>query len=319
MCYMFAAKRLCRVLLVISLLLGSSPAQLQARTTLPLRIGVIPSDFAAQAYYAKDTGLFARAGLNVEVEPVKNGAAAAAAILAGSLDVAYSNVLTLAIAHVHGLPLTALAVANLYSAKDPAAGFIGVKQTSSIFSAKDFDGKTIAVGALHDVTDLAAHAWVDKNGGDSRKVQWVEIQISEMAPIVLSGRVDGAVINVGVYPTLGKPHDPIRVVAHSYDAIAPVFAVGAWVTTKDWLSRHPDEARRFITAITEAARWGNTHHHASARILARYTRQSVAKIDASVRYEYGTNLTAALLQPQITAAANYGWLKKAFSAREIIM
>lgn len=44
-----------------------------------LRVGVIPSDFAAQAYYAKDMGFFTKANINAEIIPVKSGPAAAAA------------------------------------------------------------------------------------------------------------------------------------------------------------------------------------------------------------------------------------------------
>lgn len=124
-------------------------------------------------------------------------------------------------------------------------------------------------------------------------------------------------MSAGVYPTLGKPSYPIRVVAPALGAIAPTFAVDVWVTSKDWLAQHQLEAREFVSAMVEAANWGNEHHHESAQILARYTKRSPADIEASVRYIYGTRLTAESLQPQIDAAAKYDWLKK-FPAQELI-
>jgi NitT/TauT family transport system substrate-binding protein len=288
-----------------------------AQTTAPLRIGVIPSDFSAQPYYAQDMGFFAKQGLSVEIVPVNNGAAAAAAVLSGSLDLAYSNVMSLAIAHDKGIPLTILALANIYSADAPAGGLIGVKRASSILTAQDLNGKTVAVGALNNVTHLGARAWVDANGGDSTSIHWLEIQISAMAAAVLSGRIDAAVMDQGVYPTLGKSGDPIRVIGHAYDAVAHTFAVGGWFASADWAKQHPLEAHKFAAAMTDAATWAKTHHRESAAILAKYLKESADDINANARYAYGTATTSAMLQPSIDVSAKYGLIHAAFPATEL--
>jgi NitT/TauT family transport system substrate-binding protein len=291
--------------------------QATAQTTTPLRIGVIPSDFSAQPYYAQDMGFFAKQGLTVEIVPVNNGAAAAAAVLSGSIELAYSNVMSLAIAHDKGIPLTILALANIYSADAPAGGLIGVKRAAPIATAQDLNGKTVAVGALNNVTHLGARAWVDANGGDSTSIHWLEIQISAMAAAVLSGRIDAAVMDQGVYPTLGKPGDPIRVIGHAYDAVAHTFAVGGWFASADWAKQHPLEAHKFAAAMADAATWAKTHHRESAAILAKYLKESADDINANARYAYGTAATTAMLQPSIDVSAKYGLIHAAFPATEL--
>jgi NitT/TauT family transport system substrate-binding protein len=291
----------------------------EAQTATVLRIGVIPSDFSAQPYYAEDMGFFAKQGLTVEIVPVNNGAAAAAAVLTGSLDFAYSNIMSLAIAHDKGIPFSIVALANIYSADAPAGGLIGVKRSSSIATAQDLNGKTVAVGALNNVTHLGARAWVDANGGDSTSVHWLEIQISAMAAAVLSGRIEAAVMDQGVYPTLGKPGDPIRVIGHAYDAVAHTFAVGGWFASADWLKQHPLEARKFAAAVADAATWAKTHHRESAAILAKYLKESADAINANARYAYGAAPTVQMLQPSIDVAAKYGLIRASFPATELFV
>jgi hypothetical protein len=65
-----------------------------------------------------------------------------------------------------------------------------VKRSSPISTAQDLNGKTVAAGALNNLTHLGARAWVAANSGDSKSAHWLEIQISAMAAAVLSGRID---------------------------------------------------------------------------------------------------------------------------------
>lgn len=306
---------LCGVL-VLALLAGSVRAT-GAQTSPVVRIGVVPGEFSAQPWYADEVGIFAKYGLKVQISPFTSGAAGAAALVSGAFDIIFTNVLSLAIAYQKGLPLTAIAVANIYSPKDWGSGVLAVDRGSPLNSAKSFAGKTIAVNALNNAMELGARAWIDKNGGDSSTVRWVEIPDFQQEGAVESGRVDAAVMSAGVYPKLGKPDYPIRVVAPALGAIAPTFAVDVWATSNDWLAQHPNEARAFVAAMREAAVWGNTHHHESAEILTKYTKRSLADIEASVRYIYGTDLTPQALQPQIDAAAKYGWLAS-FPAQRLI-
>jgi len=53
--------------------------------------------------------------------------------------------------------------------------------------------KTVAVSALHDMTQFETSAWVDKTGGDSKSVRFVELKYTEMATALEQGRADAAV------------------------------------------------------------------------------------------------------------------------------
>jgi NitT/TauT family transport system substrate-binding protein len=296
--------------------LAAPVAAQTARTTL--RVGLIPSDFSGQAYVAKDLGFFERAGLDVELNPIGNGAAIQAALVSGALDVGYSNVLAMTLAHVKGVPFQFIVGSNYYRRDEATVGAIAVARASGLQAAKDLEGKTIAVSGINEIAWLAARRWMDANGADSTKAKFVELPFPAMAAAVATGRVDAASMNLALAPATGTPNDPLRILTYSYDAIAPRWAVSAWCSTPDWLAKHPLEARRFSSALQAATAWANTHRGDTTVILAKYLNRSPASIDALPRITFETRVTPELIQPPIDLAAKYGLIPASFHGRELI-
>jgi NitT/TauT family transport system substrate-binding protein len=295
------------------------PRVASAQALAPLRIVLFPGETAATAYYAKEMGYFTKAGIDAQITEVKNGAAAAAAVAGGSMDVGFSNPLSVAQGHDRGLPFTVIFPAALArSNMPPTNGLIVVAKTSPIKTGKDFNGKTFAVDVLGGLPHVSVRAWIDKNGGDSSTVKFVELAFSEMAASLNSGRIDGSEINVAFDPNVGKPSDPLRMVGNSYDAIGPRFCSSVWFTTNDWSKANPALAKKFVGVMRDAATWANAHGHESAAMLAPHIKLTPEQIEASTRVTYGTEMTPDLIQPVIDAAAKYGLLRASFAASDMI-
>lgn len=301
-------------------LLGSAHLPARASPPTAMSIGVLPpSDLAAEPYYALAENFFIKAGLAATVEPFANGPALITAVVAKHLDVAYSNVLSLAVARERGIEMLVLAPANLHVHAAPTAGILAVKRTSPIVRAKDLAGRTIAVEGINSIAAISTRAWIDANGGDSKAVNFVEITLSASVPAILAGRVDAAALDAIHYTTTAESADALRALCSStLDAIAPNFAPSVWFATPDWVAAHPDAARAFVRVMRDTAVWANAHHPESARILAPYTGQTPAEIQKVVRVTYGTALTPALIQPAIDVAAKYGLIKAGFPASAMI-
>jgi NitT/TauT family transport system substrate-binding protein len=283
-----------------------------------LSVAAIPSDISGSAYYAADNGYFKKVGLDATFVALTSGAAIAAAVLGGSADVGFSNVISLAIAHSRGLPITILFPANLHVHAAPTAGLLAVKKTSPITSAKDLNGKVMAVIGLNNIADIAARDWIDKNGGDSKTVKSVELPFPEMKAALEADRIEAAVLDTTGDPTLGKPGDTLRLIASTFDAVSMHFAPSVWFSTTEWVSKHPAAAKAFVTAMHESAVWANGHHRESAEILSKYAHITPAQINLFVRATYGVSLTADLIQPNIDVAAKYAVIKAAFPASDVI-
>jgi len=298
------------ILLLATLLTAANGT---AQTPDVIRVATTPVDIGAQPFYAQELGLFKKAGLDATVSTISNGAAVSAAVMGGTFDIAQSNVPTLATAHERGLPFVIVAPAGLYSSKAPTS-ICGVAKNSTIKTAKDLNGKTFGVTGLLNITQVAASAWLDKNGADVSSIKFVEIPFSGMAPAIVAGRIDAGVL---VDPDLQEALDSgqARVLAKCYDAVAPQFLVGAFFSTADYAKAHPETIKKFVTVMAEAARWANSHQRESAQILEKWTK--VHATPEMARVVYAERLNVAQVQPIIDASARYKALKATFPATDL--
>ena len=291
----------------------AAPAAAPAQQTQTLHVATTPIDLGAEVLYAKDRGFFAKAGLDVQVELMSSGAAIAAGVASGSLDVAQANIVSLASAHERGLPFVIVAPAGLYVSDEPTTSLV-VAKTSAVRSARDLENKTIAINGLRNITQIGADAWIAAHGGDTAKVRYVELPFPQMAAALATGRVDAAMI---AEPELSDAlAGGARELAQPYTAIADRFLIGGWFVTRPWASAHPEQLRRFAAAIVEAGRWANGHRSESAQILEKYTKVRVSS--RMRRAVYADRLDAAQIQPLVDAAAKYGSLRAAFPAAELL-
>lgn len=296
----------------------AAPRATRAQALVPVRVVLFAGDAAAAAYYAKDRDMFSRAGLDVNITEVKNGAAGAAAVAGGAMDIGFSNPISLAQGHERGLPFATLALGAVAKDGQEVSGFIIVSKTSPIRTAKDLNGKTLSVDGIGGITDISIRNWIDKNGGDSHTVKFVELAFPEMMSAVKSGRIDASEMNAVFDPLIGKPDDSVRMLGSSYAALAPIFASSLWFSTKDWIAKNTETTKKFVAVMKESAIWANGHHHESAAILAPHLKRSVEEVEKAPRAIYGIGMKPELVQPVIDVAAKYGVLKSSFPARDMI-
>jgi ABC-type nitrate/sulfonate/bicarbonate transport system substrate-binding protein len=290
-----------------------------AQTATPLRIVLFPGETAATAYYAQELGYFAKANIDAQLTSVQNGSAAAAAVAGGTMDIGFSNPLSVAQGFERGLPFTILSPAAVSQiGKPPSNGLVIAAKNGVIHGPKDLNGKTFSVDVLGGLPHISVRAWIDKNGGDSSTVRFIELPFSQMMSALNSGRIDASEINSAFDPLLGKPDDPVRLIGNSYDAVGSRFCSSCWFSRTDWVASNADLAKRFIGVMKQAAAWANAHPHESAVILAPHTKQLLADIEGSPRVLNGVDMTPDLIQPVIDVAAKYGSLKARFPATDMI-
>jgi NitT/TauT family transport system substrate-binding protein len=297
--------------LVFAVFLSSSTAT--GQSPIVVRIATLASDGGAQAFYAKEKGFFTSGGLDAEVT-VMNSSAIAPAIASGTFDFAQSTLATLAAAREHGQPFVVIAPSQLFQIKArPTAGIV-VAKASPIKTARDFAGKIVAVSQLLGIAQVTTEAWIDKNGGDSTAVKFIEMPPSAMVAALEQGRVDAAEFGEPeLADALSRGH---RSLSSGYEAVADRFQIGAWYCTSSYAAAHPDAVRRFANVMAETARWANTHQAESGRILAKWTKLTVEP--TMPRVMYGERLNLTLMQPLIDVAAKYKALRSAIPASDMI-
>jgi NitT/TauT family transport system substrate-binding protein len=292
-------------------LLPSLVAAADAPATI--RVGATGNDTAAEVYYATELGFFKKRNLDVQIENLRNGAAEAAAVAGGALDIGEQNMVSMSNAHTRGLPFKFLAPAGEYVSAASTTNLL-VAKNSSIKSAKDLNGKTIAVNALGDLTQIGAQAWIDKNGGDAATIHFIEMPPAEIGAAVARGTVAAGVVPE---PSLTLAEPDTRVLGRPYDAIAKRFVINGWFANASWIEKNSSAAKRFVEAIAEAGRWANAHHAESAKIFERHSKAEPAVIERMMRATYGSRFEPQSMQAVIDTAVRYKVLARSFPAGEL--
>lgn len=295
------------------------PPRLRAQGLTKIRVAGSPDQDIVATLWGMQGGLFQKYGLDVELTRMNSGAAVAAALLGGSLDVGKSSMFGLITGHVKGVPFVIEAPAALYRADTPDAALV-VAKDSPIRGARDLNGKTLSVPALGDFFTVANSAWIDENGGDSRAVKFLELPHRAAAEAIAAGRVDAA--------TLAEPilNDAVasgkcRVLAYSLNAIGKRFIVTCYFSAADYAGKNADALTRFRKAIFEASAYANAHQREMIPVIAKYSGIDPAVIASMPQTQVGSlaNLKdSRMIQPLIDAAVKYKAIAQGFPAKDLI-
>ena len=289
-------------LLAAVLTLGVTTASRAADTPLAvINLINLPADNSAEVYYAQDLGYFKDAGLDVRITAMTNSGAIIAALAGGGGDIGNAVVGSVADARGKGIPILYIAPAGLYDAASPTAALVTTKD-SPIRTAAELTGKVVAVSGLNDLTYFATRAWIDKHGGNSANVKFIELPFPAMSAAIAQHRVDAAYV---IEPFLTAGAGELRILARAAESVAPRYQATGWIASESWLASHADVALRFGTAIHRTALWANSHHKESAAILLKYLKLDPAIVDRMNRVPYAVTLEPRLVQPPINTAAKY--------------
>lgn len=293
----------------------SRPARASSQPLPVVRVGAQPDDDVTPVLYGIRSGIFERLGLSVKVQRAPGGAAIASAVAGGSIDIGHSNMLPLIIAHTRGLAFTIVAGAGLYLADHPDGALV-VAADAPIRTASDLNGKIASVPSLRDIFQLAIMAWVDRQGGDSSTVKFIEVPNAVVPEALGQRRIDAAML---VNPSLIAALDTqkVRVLAHSFDALAERFLIAAWFCDETYAQRNHDLIRRFREGIRQAASYTNTHPQETVAVLASFSRIKADLIKRMQRNIAELSLNPKDIQPLIDASVKYKLIANGFPAREL--
>jgi ABC-type nitrate/sulfonate/bicarbonate transport system substrate-binding protein len=278
-----------------------------------VRVIGLPIDTGLEVQYAQAAGLVEQSGLSLQVQNMYAGAAVQAAIAGGAADIGLTNVSSLATAREKGLPLVLVAPAGLYTSKEPSSVLM-VATDSPLRSARDLNGKIVAVNGLKSISQLGPQIWIDKNGGDSTTVHFIDMPFAEMPQALATHRIDAALI---AEPQATTAKKEARVFAPVYDAIGSRFLITAWFSTAAWVAANTDLARKFAAMIYRSAAWSNTHHAQTADVLIGITKLDPAIVRVMPRVAFAESADPAALKPHLDAALKYGLITKPVAPEEL--
>jgi len=294
---------------------AAAPQRAFAQTAPLIRVGVeSQGETFASVFYGVQAGIFTRAGLDVETSSFPTAGPIAAALAGGSIDVGTVDVILLANAVNRGVPLVAIAAGGLFRTQEPTSALC-VPASSPIRTAKQLEGTTLALGTLVSLTSISLKMWLEKNGADPAKVQFVEMKFSEMPAALQRGTVTSAYITE---PYLSQNAGNLRIIATPYSAIADTFPISVIVTTRSWLNANAALARKFVAACSETARWANANRAQTAMMLSKWESIDLPVVQQVHRVQFATTLDAGQMQAELDAAASNKLIDRPTNAGDLI-
>jgi NitT/TauT family transport system substrate-binding protein len=307
------------VFLATSAALVAVPGRAFGQSSPKIKIGASPNGDTIGVLWGIQSGIFQRAGLDVDIQRMNNGAAVSSAVLGGSLEMGKGSLFTLISAHARGAPIVVEAPCALYHADAPDSALV-VATDSPLRNPQELAGKTIAVPALGDFYAVINQAWIDRHGGDSRTMKFLELPGVAAAEAIAHGRVDAAVL---VEPILseGVKSGKCRIFGYPHEVLGPRSLSTVYFCTAEYASKNASMLARFRKALDEASAYANAHGSEMIPVVAKYTGvdpKIVATMNQNTLGAAADLLDPRLIQPTIDFAQRYKSIGKTFPAKELI-
>ena len=312
------ARAMAALTLAVLIALAAGNGSALAQSKLPTVTVIATADDAiTPVLYAKASGMFERAGLDVEITRGTGGAAVTAAVVGGSYNIGHAGLIALLNAHVRHVPVVIIAPGAYFQPQNPYAGLL-VSATGGITTAKDLNGKIVASATLGDLAQVAIMSWSEANGGDPKSLKFVEIPMVAAGAAIEQNRVYAASVTEPFLDAAlldGK----VKMLGTAYSSIASHYLFSAWFTTTDWAAKNPDLVRKFQDVVQRAAIYTNVHPVETAPIIGQFSDVQPAVYEHMTQRAYaGTHLTPADLQPLIDKSAHFGVIPNTFPAKELL-
>lgn len=281
-----------------------------------LRIGYAPIADCAQLYIAIEKGFFAKEGISVKLVSLAGGAKILEALGAQSVDVGFSNNVSLILAHASGLPFIGITGGPLEDEKHREHAIL-IRTDSPVKNISDLRGKKIALNTGKNIDALMVTLLLEKNGIKPKEVSFVEIPFPRMLGVLDSGGVD-AIAAIEPYVTLGLQSSKYKVISYNYVAVAPRTEVSTYVVNRNWADKNSETINAFKKAISNATIYANNNPDYVRKVVAKYTHLTDKQLKKTVIPAFTDKLSPALLELMIAKVAETGWIKNKFDAKAII-
>jgi NitT/TauT family transport system substrate-binding protein len=286
--------------------------------TIKIRVGTIPVIDLAPFFAANDQGYFKQEGVELDMSSTANSNPLITQLAAGQLDIYFGDIVTALQAIENGIDMKVVTPGTAMKKGNDVNPCIVLKD-GPIKSAKDLEGKRIAVNALNNIVWLYAREWLERKGVDLSKVRFVEVPFPQLGDALLAKQTDAAcptepfftrAMDTGKFRVLGFVYHETTNNLESVMAFAP----------SGWIKANGDAAERFARAYRRGVAFmeKNKKNPEGVRIIAKFTKMDpavVAKIQTPV---FPAKVDVKVVEDTARLMLKHGLLKKPANVPGII-
>jgi ABC-type nitrate/sulfonate/bicarbonate transport system substrate-binding protein len=273
-----------------------------------VKAAVFPSFNALGAQVALQDNLFKEAKLNTELVTVATPAEAMPQLLGGKIQFALMDMTTPIVAKTKGVPLVMVAPGAMGTAPEGTMGVgnFWVRPDSKITSIKDIQNATFGIPQINSQIWVDIRAAVDKAGGDSSKIKFVEVPNTLAA--LKAGNVD--VVTTSEPAGTAALSDPTVKLLSGYTGAGGDVAY-AFVTTQQFAKQNPGTVAAFRDAILKGNKASNASQDKRVAVAATYIKADQAILGKAKYPKFSEEpISAKSVQTAIDRVVKYGLLEK---------
>ena len=160
-----------------------------------------------------------------------------------------------------------------------------VRKDSGIKEAKDLEGKTIGINSFGACSEYVTKTWLKKQGVNIDSIKWVVIPDQDNEQAVLKGDVDLGIIHP---PHSGSAahNKELTALWTDYDLDQGLGGMSPYSVNGKFAKEHPQAVKDFVGAIAKAGNWVTDHPDEARKIIAKRLGMDVNKVE---RYAFVKN------------------------------
>ncbi|MEV7649142.1 ABC transporter substrate-binding protein [Arthrobacter sp. NPDC089319] len=260
----------------------------------PVSLIAVPVIDLAAIQIGIEEGYFEDAGLDLTVDYAA-GQALVPGVSSGQYNFGFTSTPSLLQARGKGLPLVAVSesVRSTGNVEEDHGG-IFVAGDSDMESAKDLEGKTVAVNQVENLHQILTEISIEKAGGDPEKVEFIEIAFSEMPAALARKQVD-AVATSEPFTTIVSEEGNKRIASQFVDA-DPDFIAGAYFSTESFVAENGDIAAQFKAAVDKSLNFAQENPDRVRAAVTEITDIEQALVDKLILPKFASDFPTEPIQ-----------------------
>lgn len=297
-----------------------------AQTPKKLQLGLMRMMGLAPVFSGVDRGFYKEQGLDLQITDMRGGSVILPAISGGSIDIGFSNVVSVFIAFDQGFDY--LAVAGIsYEGRIPKPGtplgYVGttaimVLEDSPIKSVKDLEGKTIAVNTLRNILTITIQEMMDKQGANTKSVKWIEVPFPRMDTPLKMKQTD-AIVTVQPFVPIFEDKHKFRIIDYPLAGVSTdLFPISFWVARKSWVQGNQDLLARFRAANQKSIEYINAHPEERRRTVIEHLKMNPALVDRVTWNDWDWRLHLGPLQHAADLSFKWKLIEKKLDVSKFI-
>jgi NitT/TauT family transport system substrate-binding protein len=244
------------------------------------------------AWVAHDKGFFKENGVTVQLNST-NDLSSIIPALGRQYDLGVGIQPVTIKAASTGIDVVQVSGGEIVTKKNPTIIVVS-RPDSGITKPEDLVGKNLGAPTLTGNINYATEYWLKKQGIDTSKIQFRQVNTPQMPDQLKAGQLDAAEIQEPFAEVLLK--QGYHNVGYPLEAVGEPAYMASWIASGSWAQSHKKEIAAFRKGLDEANKFIGEHKDEALQILAKYTGQPMDLIKAAPLAEFSTENSAETLQ-----------------------